>query len=296
MERPDKVSNRAFYDTERADDRRRFDLQGSKRFVGETLLSWLVPQLFRGDRVLDIAGGSGVYASQIARAAGVTVVGVDISDSMVRQRGEDPSLPLNVVGDMEALPFASGSFDAVLFIAALHHVPDALPALREASRVLRPGGRLFAREPCSLMAARRGAAPIAGHEQEFRISRSYLVDRAQRAGFTIDEMVGLQLTMRLVGRLVREPSLRAFRAGAAADRILFRVPGLAALGEGCMLAATKPGTAPGRGEEAGELDALLACPACRGALRGQDGRLVCEGCAAVYAVEDGVRVLLPSSL
>ena len=102
-----------------------------------------------GDTLLDVAGGSGTYASAIVRTLPVSVVGVDISESMVRQRFEDPLLEHNVVGDMEALPFRDGSFDAVMFVAALHHVPQPLRALEEARRVLRPGGRLFAFEPSS---------------------------------------------------------------------------------------------------------------------------------------------------
>ena len=82
---------------------------------------------------------------------------VDISPGVIAVRGEDPLLPENVVGDMEALPFEDEGFDAAMFIAALHHVPDPLPALSEAARVVRPGGQLFAFEPTSLRA--RGGPP-----------------------------------------------------------------------------------------------------------------------------------------
>jgi hypothetical protein len=64
MERLDKDSNRAFYDSERADDRRRFEEQPSKAFLAETLVPWVVSALEPGARLLDIAGGSGAYASR----------------------------------------------------------------------------------------------------------------------------------------------------------------------------------------------------------------------------------------
>ena len=55
-----------------------------------------------------------------------------------------------LVADATALPFAVGSFDVVAFSSVLHHVPDFPAALREAVRVLRPGGRAFAFDPNAL--------------------------------------------------------------------------------------------------------------------------------------------------
>ena len=78
----------------------------------------------------------------------------------MRQRLDDELLPFNVVGDMEALPFPDGAFDAALALACLHHIPDPAPALDEAFRVLRPGGRLFSLDPNSLRARREGAVPV----------------------------------------------------------------------------------------------------------------------------------------
>jgi ubiquinone/menaquinone biosynthesis C-methylase UbiE len=170
MERADKDENRAFYDTQREHDRRRFEQEPSKAFVTDALVPWVVSALPPNARIVDIAGGSGWYASRIVRAAPVTVVGLDISSSMIEQRGEDPMLVENVVGDMEALPFDDASFDAALFVGALHHVPDPLQALREAARVVRPGGGLFAAEPCSLRVGNAGVAPVPGHAHEFRFS------------------------------------------------------------------------------------------------------------------------------
>jgi SAM-dependent methyltransferase len=49
--------------------------------------------------------------------------------------------------DALRLPFADGSFEVVAFSSVLHHIPDFEPALREARRVLAPGGRVFAFDP-----------------------------------------------------------------------------------------------------------------------------------------------------
>src|SRR5215469_11603245 len=117
MERVDKEENRAFYDTQREHD-------PSKAFLSEEIVPWVLSAVPREARIVDIAGGSGWYASKIVRAAPVAVVGLDISASMIEQRAEDPMLTENIVGDMEALPFDDALFDAALFVGALHHVPD----------------------------------------------------------------------------------------------------------------------------------------------------------------------------
>jgi len=240
MDRVDKDLNRAFYDTEREDDRRRFEQQPSKVFHGEFLVPWISSQLAPGARVVDIAGGSGVYASRIVRAAPVSVVGLDISESMIRQRGDDALLTENVVGDMETLPFESESFDAAMFVGCLHHVPDPLRSLEEAFRVLRPGGLLFAAEPVSLRAPREAAEPIPGHPHEFRFSRRFLLDRVAAAGFRLDRVTGKRLTIRAVSLAVRNPGVSLFRAGDLVDRTL-GVVGLDRFGEIALVRGSRPG-------------------------------------------------------
>jgi SAM-dependent methyltransferase len=231
MDRADKDLNRAFYDTERDDDRLRFEEQPSKMFMAETLVPWVISRVPPDARIVDIAGGSGAYASRIVRAATVSVVGLDISESMIRQRGEDPLLPENVVGDMEALPFADGEFDAALFVGCLHHVPDPLPALREAHRVVREGGTLFAAEPCSMRVGSAGIAPVPGHPHEFRFSMSYLLGRIREAGFAVDNVQGKRMTLRFARPILRSPGIGAFRAADRVDRALTLVPGVVRFAE-----------------------------------------------------------------
>ena len=239
MQRPDKAANEAFYATQ-LEERRRFDDRPEKRHAVERFLGWVVPWLRAGDRVLDVAGGGGIYASHLVRATGVSVVGVDIADAMVRQRGLDPLLPLNVVGDMEALPFADESFDAAIFVACLHHLPDPLLALREAHRVVRRGGRIFSSDPSSLTAWVRSTQPIEGEPHEFRIWVPRLAAQMRAAGFEVEQVAGRELTMRALGRIVAEPSLATYRAAERADRFLRLVPVLDRLGEVGLIRARKP--------------------------------------------------------
>jgi len=201
---------------------------------------WVTSCLRPGDKLLDVAGGSGAYASAIVRALPVTVVGVDISESMIRQRSEDPLLAHNVVGDMEALPFDDGEFDAVLFVAALHHVPDPSRALQEARRVLRPGGRLFALEPSSVRSAQRGARPVPGMAHEFAVSAWWLAEQMKAAGFEIEHVRMRNLSIRVLSRLTRRSSAALFRVGDTIDRALRLVPGLGRFSETGLIQAVKP--------------------------------------------------------
>jgi demethylmenaquinone methyltransferase/2-methoxy-6-polyprenyl-1,4-benzoquinol methylase len=105
-----------------------------------------------GDRVLDIAGGTGDLARAFAARAGASgrVVLTDINEAMLRVGrdrllDEGTVLPVAVC-DAERLPFASGSFDLVTVAFGLRNMTHKDAALREMCRVLRPGGRLLVLE------------------------------------------------------------------------------------------------------------------------------------------------------
>jgi ubiquinone/menaquinone biosynthesis C-methylase UbiE len=94
----------------------------------------------RGTRLLDVATGPGFVAAAAA-ARGAIVTGLDFARAMVDEaRRRHPAIEFRE-GDAHALPFDSGSFDAVVMNFGLLHLsrPDA--ALAEACRVLRAGGR-----------------------------------------------------------------------------------------------------------------------------------------------------------
>jgi SAM-dependent methyltransferase len=233
-----KQANREYSEKWR-DERRIFEQLPSRRNAEALIVPWVTSHLRDGARVADIAGGVGTYASRIVRARPVEVVGLDISEVMIQARTEDPLLTENVVGDMEQLPFADGSFDACLFVAALHHVPDPLTALQEAFRVLRPGGQLFAFEPASLR-ARGGNRPIDGAPQEFRLSRSWLLARLRAAGFAIDEVEGYRIGMRFLRRVAGDQSARTWAWNDRIDRALAPLPFVDRLGEIVRVRASRP--------------------------------------------------------
>ncbi|MFZ5549921.1 MAG: bifunctional demethylmenaquinone methyltransferase/2-methoxy-6-polyprenyl-1,4-benzoquinol methylase UbiE [Pseudomonadota bacterium] len=111
-----------------------------------------VANLREGDKVLDIAGGTGDLARAFARRVGRTgqVVHTDINEAMLRTGrdrllDEGLSLPTTIC-DAEKLPFRSGSFDLVSVAFGLRNMTHKDQALAEMARVLRDGGRLLVLE------------------------------------------------------------------------------------------------------------------------------------------------------
>ena len=237
-ERSDKAANREYSDVHRLDERLRFPNEPSRLNARKLIVPWILGHVHDGSRVVDIAGGIGTYASLLVRERPITVVGVDISPGVIAARGEDPLLPENVVADMEALPFEAESFDAAMVIAALHHVPDPLPALSEAARVLRPGGQLFAFEPTSLR-ARGGNRVIPGSPHEFRMSRAWLLARIRAAGFDVSEARRFRVAIRIMRAMTR-PTPVMWGISDALDTVLTRIPGVNALAEVVRVRAARP--------------------------------------------------------
>ncbi len=95
----------------------------------------------RGEKVLDLAAGTGTSTVPFVRA-GAYAVPCDFSLGMLREgRRRQPALPFTA-GDALHLPFGDGVFDAVTISFGLRNVADVHVALTELLRVTRPGGRL----------------------------------------------------------------------------------------------------------------------------------------------------------
>ena len=103
-----------------------------------------------GARVIDVGSGEGGLVRWLRRQ-GANSVGVECGEVMrARALQADPDHPeAHVDGVGQDLPFEDASADAVVFSYSLHHVPgdEMVNALREAHRVLRPGGKVVVVEP-----------------------------------------------------------------------------------------------------------------------------------------------------
>jgi len=111
-----------------------------------------VANLREGERVLDIAGGTGDLSRMFARDVGASgmVVHTDINEAMLRQGrnrllDEGLVLPTNLC-DAEKLPYKANSFDLVSVAFGLRNMTHKELALAEMCRVLKPGGRLLVLE------------------------------------------------------------------------------------------------------------------------------------------------------
>lgn len=117
----------------------------SDSHAGDRDLALLVEHLEvnPGDRILDVATGTGFTALALARR-GLPVVGLDLTAAMLTEaRRLAPASGIAwIAGDAEALPLADAAFDAVTVRRAPHHFPHLRRAIAEMRRVVRPGGRL----------------------------------------------------------------------------------------------------------------------------------------------------------
>jgi SAM-dependent methyltransferase len=150
------------------------------------------------DLILDLAAGT-CWATELLGRLGVRTVSVDLSLKMMRRGRErlatDSRLVFRneagfVVARGQALPFIADSFDAVLCLNALHHLPSYGMALREIHRVLKPGGRAVFSEP--------GTAHAVQPLSRFRMREESVIEK--------------NVSLPLIRRLAMEAGFKRMRA------------------------------------------------------------------------------------
>lgn len=109
---------------------------------------WLIDlfDIRPGERYLDISCGR-VHLPRLAQARGAKAHGLDLSHAALRLGREQTGVRNVVTANSQELPYASGSFDVVSNIGSLEHYVDMRAAVREMTRILKPGGRAYVLVP-----------------------------------------------------------------------------------------------------------------------------------------------------
>jgi ubiquinone/menaquinone biosynthesis C-methylase UbiE len=104
------------------------------------------------DQVLELGSGLGILAESVSRKLTTgRMTGIEISNEQIAKCPHENEKLVFVCGDAQDLPFKDNSFDAVYCRYILEHVQDPLRVLKEAKRVLKPGGKLFLQENAILL-------------------------------------------------------------------------------------------------------------------------------------------------
>lgn len=158
-------------------------------------ISWLA--LSRESRLLDVACGSGRPTLRIVRETGCSVVGVDLHEQAVAAaRDEAAAEGLEArasfrQGDAsQPLELDDGSFDGLICVDAINHLPDRERVLREWRRVLKPEGRLVFTDPITI------TGPITDEEMRIRSSIGFFLfvppgvdeELLEKTGFDVREV------------------------------------------------------------------------------------------------------------
>ncbi len=182
----------------------------------------------RGTRVCDIGCGYGATARMLAAEYGAEVTGITVSPAQFHyaQTQAAPGVSM-VLGDWLHNPLEDAGFDAAIAIESSEHMPDIGEFFRQASRVLRPGGRLVV---CSWLAHPRASAtqrrlllePICREGRMSQIGTFAEYRRLfQQNGLTVEQEEDVSQAVkrtwpvcaaRFTGRLLRQPRYLRFLA------------------------------------------------------------------------------------
>jgi 2-polyprenyl-3-methyl-5-hydroxy-6-metoxy-1,4-benzoquinol methylase len=129
-----------------------------------------------GKRLLDVACGSGGPALRIVKKTGCSLVGIDVHEQAVatakalaEQRGLSNVAQFQVVDATGPLPFPEASFDAIVCIDAVNHLPERQRVIAEWAGLLKPGGRLLFTDPITM------TGPLTGDEMRIRSSIGFFL-------------------------------------------------------------------------------------------------------------------------
>jgi ubiquinone/menaquinone biosynthesis C-methylase UbiE len=203
---------------------RRHSPASYSRFTGAIMAPWTDDLIMQarcrdGDRVLDVACGTGLVASRINPTSGAwcQVTGLDINEGMLEVARQIEGIEW-VHGDAADLPFPDGSFDAVLCQQGLQYFPNRAGAMRQMARVLAPRGRLsvavwgaLERQPF-YVALKAGLAAYLP-EQKDAYALAFSLNTAEELRALATDAGLRDVRVRFEHRTIRYPDLKEFVGG-----------------------------------------------------------------------------------
>lgn len=197
----------------------------------DKFLAWL--KLTPEETLLDVACGAGGLALRAAKMLGCSVAGVDIheraivtANSFAAERGLAKQANFQIANAGEALPFSDASFDAVMCIDAINHIPDRQRTFADWARVLKPRGKLLFTDPITL------TGPLTDNEIRVRSLSGFYLFVPEGFNERVLGEHGLRLLKRdNVTRNVAEIAARRWAAREARKHALEELEGKEGFGE-----------------------------------------------------------------
>ena len=172
------------------------------RLENQARTPWVLSKISQKSRILDIGCGAGFLANDLAEA-GHAVSGIDLSPkSLEVAKSHDKTGSVDYrVADALKLPFEDASFDIVTSMDFLEHIDQPHASIKEASRVLKPGGTFFFhtfnRNLLSYIIVIKGVewivknTPKNMHVLNLFVKPKELTDYCRQEGITVQEIHGL---------------------------------------------------------------------------------------------------------
>ncbi len=202
----------------------------NRRLIEEWLPARGLTRVLKTD-LFDEAVAEGLCLTLLGRAS--AVVGIDVSDSVLREAARSNESLLCSGSDVRALPFRSDSFDAVVSLSTLDHFPgagDVRDAVNELYRVLAPGGVLILTldNLANPVIAVRNSLPYrlthAAGLVPYPVGRTFVPEAAralvEQAGFRVDDMTAVMHAPRVIA--IPLMSVFSGKASGRVDRLMLR--------------------------------------------------------------------------
>lgn len=158
-----------------------------RRIFAERALGVLLPHCQTG-RLLEVGCSSGIFVDE-ARQRGFKAEGIDVSAAAISEAQREFPQSSFSIGTLADNKYSENAFDVVAYIHCLEHIPEPIAELREAARVLKPGGWLLIEVPrfFSLWRVLLGCRwyGLVPSQHVWQFGRRGITELLRRAGFKV---------------------------------------------------------------------------------------------------------------